>query len=175
MPLLSKQDNLRGLSIAVVSHGILLSTLWRCILRRQSSNTVTLSTASGYAPVSLEHLGGWSNTGYLELELLPTPIGVDTTPPASQSKPEISSSTAAAAVTDAHDSVATITEPVVVKNAVTPTVEVASKENRYKIIIKTINGKEHLQGLKRTGGGVGSSKYDEGQKKIESFFKRQKT
>lgn len=40
--------------------------------------------------------------------------------------------------------------------------------------ILTINGKDHLKGLKRTGGGVGSSRHDASQKGIESFFKRRK-
>jgi hypothetical protein len=38
----------------------------------------------------------------------------------------------------------------------------------------TVNGKDHLKGLKRTGGGVGSSRHDASQKGIESFFKRRK-
>jgi hypothetical protein len=44
----------------------------------------------------------------------------------------------------------------------------------WNIIIQKINGKDHLKGLKRTGGGVGSSRFDEGQRKIETFFKKQK-
>lgn len=33
------------------------------------------------------------------------------------------------------------------------------------------NGREHLKSLKRTRGGVGSSKYDPKQRKLDSFFK----
>lgn len=171
LPILNKQDDSHGLSIAVVSHGILLSTLWRCMLRRQSPNTVTLSTVSDTRPVSLERLGGWSNTGYLELEMLPVASPAATNPVQSQPGPDVSPSTATAAVTDIQDSGATITGPLANEPQVAPNTEA---EHRYKIVIKTINGKEHLQGLKRTGGGVGSSKYDEGQKTIESFFKRPK-
>ena len=44
----------------------------------------------------------------------------------------------------------------------------------WNMVIRKVNGKDHLKGLKRTGGGVGSSQFDEGQKKIETFFKKQK-
>ncbi|KAL0258946.1 hypothetical protein SLS55_006451 [Diplodia seriata] len=79
--------------VAIVSHGIILSLL-----------------VPG-RPVSLEYIGGFSNTGYLELDM----------------------STSV-----------------------------------------TINGKEHLKGLKRTGGGLGSSKHDQNQKSIDTFFKRRR-
>ena len=42
----------------------------------------------------------------------------------------------------------------------------------FTMLINTVNGKDHLKHLKRTGGGVGSSKFDDKQKTIESFFKR---
>ncbi|KAL6710868.1 hypothetical protein ACN47E_007925 [Coniothyrium glycines] len=44
----------------------------------------------------------------------------------------------------------------------------------WTTVIRTINGKDHLLGLKRTGGGVGSSRHDASQKSIETFFKRRK-
>ncbi|QIW97192.1 hypothetical protein AMS68_002710 [Peltaster fructicola] len=55
--------------IAVVSHGMLLSTLWRRILLRIPRKALSIApeviTARG--PIVLEHLGGWSNTGCLRL------------------------------------------------------------------------------------------------------------
>jgi phage baseplate assembly protein gpV len=44
----------------------------------------------------------------------------------------------------------------------------------WNTTILAINGKDHLKGLKRTGGGVGSSRHDTSQKSIETFFKRRK-
>jgi hypothetical protein len=44
----------------------------------------------------------------------------------------------------------------------------------WSSIILAINGKDHLRGLKRTGGGVGSSRHDASQKCIKTFFKRRK-
>ncbi|KAF7552928.1 hypothetical protein G7Z17_g4006 [Cylindrodendrum hubeiense] len=40
-----------------------------------------------------------------------------------------------------------------------------------KLSIETINGMDHVKGLKRTRGGIGSAKFDEKQKTMDSFFK----
>lgn len=71
MPVLCADDADELPTVAVVSHGIILSQLWRCFLRLLPPNSVTLSPEvhlQGGA-VTLEHLGGWSNTGYLELNV----------------------------------------------------------------------------------------------------------
>ena len=58
------------------------------------------------------------------------------------------------------------------------TAESAGSEARnlgdFTIFVKTVNNRDHLLGLKRTGGGVGSSKFDDGQKTMESFFKKRR-
>jgi hypothetical protein len=56
----------------------------------------------------------------------------------------------------------------------TPRSSKLSSDQGWTTTIMTINGKDHLKGLKRTGGGVGSSRHDASQKGIESFFKRRK-
>ena len=138
--------------VVIVSHGIILSHLWRSILAMFSKHTVTLAPglsvgSGGVTP--LEYLGGWSNTGYLELD---------------------------------------ITYPVLTSRAESNPNDVASSQSAQKanedvsftlpassrLVIRTVNGKEHLRGLKRARG-VGSSQHDEGQKKIESFFKKTKS
>lgn len=40
-----------------------------------------------------------------------------------------------------------------------------------KFSIETINGMDHVKGLKKTRGGIGSAKFDEKQKTMDSFFK----
>lgn len=68
--------------VAVVSHGNLLAALWRCMLSAQAQDSVRLApevTAQG-PHASLEHLGGWSNTGYLELAYDIDPPGSSTLP-----------------------------------------------------------------------------------------------
>lgn len=140
-------------NIAVVSHGIILSQLWKCFLKLVAKHSVTLgprfSVGTG-ALTPLEYLGRWSNTGYLELEIL---------------KKET------AATSDGATSSTSTAPP-------TPYPSNADSHplpplHQYNVIIKTVNGKAHLKGLKRTRG-VGSSKFDEGQQSIESFFKKTK-
>ena len=150
LPLLFDEQEKEN-NIAVVSHGIILSHLWRCFLKLLSKNSVTLMAGlsvgkGGVTP--LEYLGGWSNTGYLELDIQKKSSAADEfTRSKSSLQPPMSQSIDKTSLPELHG---------------------------YKVAIKTVNGKEHLQGLKRTKGGVGSSKFDEGQKSIDSFFKKQK-
>ena len=137
--------------VAVVSHGIILSHLWRCFLKVLPKNSVTLTPGLSVGKggvTTLEYLGGWSNTGYLELDIRRKSLAaIEPAKSRSSLEPPISQS--------------------ILKDSL-------PKLHNYRVTVKTVNGKEHLQGLKRTKGGVGSSKFDEGQKSIESFFKKQK-
>ena len=137
--------------IAIVSHGIILSHLWKRFLNMCPKYSVSVmpGLSLGYGPyTALEHLGGWSNTGYLELIILPKDYRKkeERTAPL---QPISQSPTA---------------EP---EAPLPPLAE-------YSVLINVINSKEHLAGLKRVRG-VGSSQHDEGQKKIENFFKKPKT
>ncbi|KAL9033784.1 MAG: hypothetical protein Q9180_005767, partial [Flavoplaca navasiana] len=116
--------------VVIVSHGIILSHLWRSILAMFSKHTVTLAPglsvgSGGVTP--LEYLGGWSNTGYLELDI---------------SYPILASRAESA--------------PNDVASPLTP--EKAKEENLFmlpassRLVIRTVNGKEHLRGLKRARG-----------------------
>ena len=141
----------RNNDIVVVSHGIILSQLWRCFLKLIPQNSITLSPglsvgSGGITP--LEYLGGWSNTGYLELEILKKDLAATS---------DLATSVTAPPTPDPFN---------VDSNASLPL-------HQHRVIIRTVNGKEHLKGLKRTRG-VGSSKFDEGQRSIDSFFKKRK-
>lgn len=46
--------------------------------------------------------------------------------------------------------------------------------NGWSTFVQVVNSKDHLNGLKRTRGGIGSAKHDNSQQNIESFFKRRK-
>ncbi|KAL9107290.1 MAG: hypothetical protein Q9187_008448 [Circinaria calcarea] len=155
IPILRNNKSMKEPVVAVVSHGIILSTLWKCLLKRFEAQSVKLARgltfgSGGY--VSLEHLGGWSNTGYLEIDIQDSTL-VHTID-----------------VIDAIHINNSQNDDMAKDN-------ISSLLMGWKMTIKTINGKEHLKNLKRTGGGVGSSKFDEGQRKIETFFvsKRTKT
>ena len=143
--LLTRASQGKGATVAIVSHGIILSHLWRCFLKLFPKSSVTLSPGllvgtGGFTP--LEHLGGWSNTGCLELDVSACEDQLD---------PSLATKETA---TEADKS-----DLVLLPN--------------HRMTIMVVNGKEHLVGLKRTKG-VGSSQYDEGQKKIETFFKKRK-
>jgi len=177
--------------IAVVSHGIILATLWRCLLRRFLPRTVTTAPGSevGSNGTMLEYLGGWSNTGYLELrvnraESLQSESIKSETPQIESIKPAptilVASPTAmdkseVEALTTYTSLVASNTQKDQLKAEEAPAASIELEGlPGWNIIIQKINGKDHLKGLKRTGGGVGSSRFDEGQRKIETFFKKQK-
>ncbi|KAL8707319.1 MAG: hypothetical protein Q9220_007631 [cf. Caloplaca sp. 1 TL-2023] len=138
--------------VAIVSHGIIVSHLWRSLLGIFAKHTVSLGPGvtfgdGGMRP--LEYLGGWSNTGYLELDITsssPSPITI------LQSKEKANPLAAQCAAGKA--------EPEILPAM-------------YQMVVKAVNKKDHLKGLKRARG-VGSSQYDEGQSKIESFFKKTK-
>ena len=138
-------------AVAIVSHGIILSHLWRSLLGCFAKGTVSLAPGlsvgnNGVTP--LEHLGGWSNTGFLELDVYHN---------TSSDKGSVNTRTALSE-TDVSDS---------------RSCTLFQLPPEIKMTVVTVNGKGHLAGLKRTRG-VGSSQFDEGQKKIESFFKKTK-
>ncbi|MCJ1350039.1 MAG: hypothetical protein MMC33_000020 [Icmadophila ericetorum] len=154
VPLLKSPTTAKEPVVAVVSHGMVLSSLWRCLLKRFDSGTIRLASGLAFADgtqTNFEYLGGWSNTGYLELDILGSSLA------------------------NAIDMIDAIHGP--------PATEGTSAEvikptllHGWNMVVRMVNGKEHLKGLKRTGGGVGSSKADDRQKKIETFFvsKKQK-
>lgn len=198
LPLLEQDELDSDLTVAVVSHGIFLSTLWKRLLRRLPARSISLSSdLQSIARPSLEHLGGWSNTGYLELlmtrhaaevislaDITPSPtskpddvIGVVDAPQNLVDEAVSGTHVSTSSITDdaklreeAADAVASSAPPA----PTTPRAMGQRMTLEWVTTILTINGKDHLKGLKRTGGGVGSSRYDTSQMGIDSFFKRRK-
>lgn len=192
--------------VAIVSHGIFLSTLWKRLLRRLPARSISLSpNLQSAARPSLEHLGGWSNTGYLELLMTrpeartaavpavaatsPTPkpdvsqsggqklddtIGTVDVPQNATSKATGGISALTDVAADAVISIDTTPTATAPLSSITPPSTEPRIAHGWTTTILTINGKDHLRSLKRTGGGVGSSRYDASQKGIETFFKRRK-
>ena len=66
---LETNDTEKPPTVAIVSHGMLLGALWRCILAHQHPGSVSVApeVTANDGPISLERLGGWSNTGYIEM------------------------------------------------------------------------------------------------------------
>ena len=155
LPILRGNGRAQGTVIAIVSHGMILSTLWKCLLKRFALHGVKLGSGIQIASntdSSLEHLGAWSNTGYLELDIEKE---------AAREK--------AAGITEIL-ATSTLNDEPSADNMNEPTILYG-----WIVTIRAINSKAHLQGTKRTGGGVGSSKHDESQKSIDGFFKKQRT
>lgn len=136
--------------VAVISHGILLGCLWRCLLKRFALYSVDVLPSinpRGETITSLEHICGWSNTGYLNLKITKAPIY--------PRSPKIADAIAA----DHEENIRSSSEQVLYD---------------WRLEVRATNCREHLRGLKRIGGGVGSSRLDERQKTIETYFKRHK-
>jgi hypothetical protein len=163
--------------VAIVSHGITLSVLWRRLLQRLPSKSVALhqELRASHGHLDIERLGGWSNTGYLEIELLRKE------PP--QAGPRVVSKQTPETEVLYVDTLATVVEASPDENTISTGIRAFHEPNPtsttmiltgWTTTIHAVNSKIHLAGLKRTGGGVGSSRHDDNQKSIDSFFKRKK-
>ncbi|THW69282.1 phosphoglycerate mutase-like protein [Aureobasidium pullulans] len=207
LPMLDDEADFGGAAehlVAIVSHGILLSSLWRRLLLRLGPKSVTVSrdVVASQGPVVLAHLGGWSNTGFLELSVQSAEIDAssrsntaavspaaspeDAVTAADVSLPRSPSVTAIDAVppqlmtesseaelpTDQLDTVGDVS---VTKDAVDPErseVEHLRLLAGYHTTILVVNGQQHLTGLKRQRGGIGRAEHDDKQQTMTTFFKR---
>lgn len=143
---LMKEEN----AVLAVSHGIFLSHLWRSLLSRFDVKDVAVVNGVVERGLGLEYLGGWSNTGYLELEIKPR-FAKDF-----QSKDR-------AFTSRVHPSLAPQLVPTVFPHKL-PMI----------LHVQAVNSLTHLEGLKKTRGGIGSAKHDIQQSTIEFFFKKRK-
>jgi broad specificity phosphatase PhoE len=202
-PMLNDEVDFGGAAehvVAIVSHGILLSSLWRRLLLRLGPKSVTISreVIAARGEVVLAHLGGWSNTGFLELSIkdsnppeelditLPTVVpslyAMAVTADSSSRKrlmttspsPQLAAESSEAEMpTDQFDDV--VGDVSVPKDAIDP--ESSEKETSkmldgYRTTILVVDGQQHLQGLKRQRGGIGRAEHDDKQQSMTSFFKR---
>jgi len=182
LPLLDDSSAPATLVVAIVSHGIFLSTLWKRLLRRLPRKSVAFCLDAQATPrPSLEHLGGWSNTGYLELHMTKATVEEPESSHAADAPADCMSRTSSSpAGMPARDEDRSTAEATKVESklpssdSVQPSVTTPRIAHGWNTIISTVNGRDHLRGLKRTGGGVGSSRHDASQKNIESFFKRRR-
>lgn len=134
-------------AIVIVAHGIILNTLLGCLLSRFGPNEVAkLARPANDALWRSEWLATWSNTGYLEAVLrVANPVAE----PAPDAPEPLSTE-------------ATATSP-------TPS---RSLEPIIQLSVKAVNCIQHLQGLNKTRGGIGSAASDSKQRTMDSFFSR---
>lgn len=170
-------------SIVVVAHGIILNVLLRVLLACFGPEEVAKLAKPGDAPWRSEWLASWSNTGYLEADLrVTTPVAGPalSTHPSEVKSADSSAAVNTSAVQEHGHSAARFEEAVALGQ---PKTALASASNttvptpvpdssRIHLHLRTINCIEHLQGLKKTRGGIGSAGHDEKQKTMDSFFSR---
>lgn len=183
--LFEKEDHVD--SVAVVAHGIILSYLWRCILELFEPRIIVLAPNVMIADrgMGLKFLGGWANTGYMDLEIQKKFASIQVHGPASSEVQSSTSPPCGGISDDAQDSqiateLADLTTPsgiisVPAQAELDPAVPspVAGFEALF-LTVTAVNCRDHLRDLKKTRGGIGSMKHDEKQAKMDSFFKRQK-
>jgi hypothetical protein len=139
---------------------------------------------------SLEYLGGWSNTGYLDLEVKRRSDLSDGNTESAGALAGISSTSQVANTPDPVLPDGATTEDSTLQGALalpqkpatgTPipldrslTLSRSRDLKDFHLVVKAMNSQEHVKGLKKTRGGIGSLKYDTNQKTVDSFFKKRK-
>ena len=210
-----------GETVIVVAHGIILSYLWRGILARFPSGNVSVAAGvmAGGNGMGLEYLGGWSNTGYLDLEIrsialppssqaaslgsaipiepnqnvgpqlgalalakpaptigpLPGASSTLSMQPANPPAPSPMAQQAPVSMLPDGSASSYHPRPVIPGPSTQTTVPLKPRMLlNLSLLVKAVNSQEHMKGLKKTRGGIGSAKHDEKQKTVDSFFKWQK-
>lgn len=139
-------------NIAVVSHGIMLRVLWSRLV--QLFDPMHISIAPGIPLWNGEPAAFispvWSNTGYMMLSIQEAGLVPEKSAGQQSGFP-------------APDPATCPTE--------TSVPDAFYLLHGWSLQIQSINSKEHLAGLRRTRGGIGSATHDTRQKKIDQFFK----
>ncbi|KAI2467796.1 phosphoglycerate mutase-like protein [Annulohypoxylon bovei var. microspora] len=135
-----------NITIVIVAHGIILGILLKVFLERFPPKPA-LSTPHGGGQDGLPEFTTWSNTGVLQakLELSKNLPSMDSPSKAVPSVDSISSD---------GDTVSSI----------------GSHGKVLQLAVEFTNNLEHLNGLKKTRGGIGSAKFDSRQRTVDSFF-----
>jgi broad specificity phosphatase PhoE len=149
-------------TVAVVAHGIILTYLWRCILQRFNHKSVLVAPDVNVADrgMVLQHLGFWSNTGYLDLDIKQKRVSGQAmgTERGSKLVSELREPTSLHCTASVQERLNTSIHPL----------------PSLSLVVKAVNSQEHLRGLKKTRGGIGSMKHDGNQKTMDAFVKRRK-
>lgn len=178
-------------AIVIVAHGIILNVLLSCLLSRFGPDEVAKLSRPGDAPWRSEWLASWSNTGYLEAVLrVATPVAefAPTGPEASSREAhnetderpanQLATEQASASHTSHQHSTPTGSKTPSLSSSVKAASTSSSPALSHAIVpiiqlsVKTVNFIEHLQGLKKTRGGIGSAASDSKQRTVDSFFSR---
>lgn len=155
-------------TIVVVAHGIILNHLWGRILKRFPPGNVAIA-ASADRGMSPEYLGAWSNTGVLDLEIKSKTVAGQEK---ATSVPTLNAPRSTLSPAEAGPSELPQPPLPTASSSAIPTPTSHTMLPHLSLVVKAVNSQEHLTGLKKTRGGIGSSKHDPSQKTMDSFFKR---
>jgi broad specificity phosphatase PhoE len=181
-PLFEQDTKEQECVIAIVSHGMLLSHFWRRLLLHLPRKSLTIASdiTAGRDNIILDHVGGWSNTGYMELAIRKGYI------PDIEVDAEAEKAANASAAVDVTTLPTPVPPSLPLQEADVSIAPATSNEKTmgsktaprilvgWSTTIIAIDSKVHLLGLKRQRGGIGSLAHDEGQRKLDAFFKRPK-
>ncbi|KAI1139955.1 phosphoglycerate mutase-like protein [Hypoxylon sp. FL0543] len=133
-----------NITVVVVAHGIILGVLLKALIERFPPEPANPSSSTERRETHPE-FAAWSNTGVLQAKLeLPKDLSV------SGSK----------AVSRPSSSMPDTNEGSFAK----------SNNSALRLVVEFTNNLEHLEGLKKTRGGIGSAKFDSRQRTMDSFF-----
>ncbi|OIW27613.1 phosphoglycerate mutase-like protein [Coniochaeta ligniaria NRRL 30616] len=145
-PILERIESSAGVnhgSVVIVAHGMLLNVLLKRLLTRFSTPEEVHRLFPGRS--NSDWMASWRNTAYLEAVVAPK--------------------TVTAKDTSSADGGATQGPAVVAATLI------RRSDPLVRLSITGVNRVDHLQGLKKTRGGIGSAKFDNKQKTVDSFFK----
>ncbi|CAG8957735.1 hypothetical protein HYFRA_00000072 [Hymenoscyphus fraxineus] len=161
-------------TVVVVAHGIILSHLWRCLLNRFHSSDVVVAPNALFEDrgSGLQRLGRWSNTGVLDLQVKRKPVSTESEEPQSIVEDNVTEGlqVAPTAVSASSPPTPTPTQPTLVSTVSSPTSRAFFAS--LSLSVMAINNQDHLQGLKKTRGGIGSLKHDSSQRTMDSFIRK---
>ena len=137
-------------TVVIVAHGIILNVLLKSILLKFAAVELSRLANLGDGQRRSEHLAAWSNTGYLEIIV-----------ESKDRRPKNGPLSVASGSTEDRGSMASM-----------PAGTKESDQPALKLRVAILNCVEHLQGLKKTRGGIGSLKFDNKQQTMDSYFSK---
>jgi probable phosphoglycerate mutase len=146
-PALTSSDDAGGV-VVVVSHGIILGSLLRVLLA-QFGDPGEMQRLEASGPIA------WHNTGYVELAV---------------EHQRTSSLGKKVPTEDADDGNASGDRTFPSTASSMGTGKSQQKRPTIRLSVVAVNVRTHLEGLKKTRGGIGSALFDKRQRTMESFF-----
>ncbi|KAI1460980.1 phosphoglycerate mutase-like protein [Annulohypoxylon moriforme] len=139
-------DASENITVLIVAHGIILGVLLKVLLGRFPPKSAIPTPGSG-GQDGISESTAWSNTGVLQARLQ---LRKDLPPQ------------------DDSNKSTPIAKSLLSKDIIGPSVD--SHEKVLQLTVELTNNIDHLNGLKKTRGGIGSAKFDSRQRTMDSFF-----